>query len=655
MSNLALDLTDGKDPNPFRDQFGKARNLLWPVSVHRITIPVVGHGYRELNAFEILILRLLEECGPLTSEQLAVETSLPIGLIKGITDKLCDKRRIDQYNEVIQSEVSTSYGNRSQGFEFTAAVIFQDKVSGDIFPEIKFMGKSSGLKQREVTNFFRINRKHENRNIEQPTPSFIRSLAANLNRNSLDQEKRIVIRNDTEIQIVGTPETYWLNCPIAYESNSANYRIACPFGNKYSVHLEKQYRELHQKDKDLSDRHTKWENSLLSEKKSSTDGNIHDTFRTDSNWQDYPDLKMALQTNHLSPWAIYNALEWALFYSCVENNYKTQLRKIKHFNTTERQIGLFKEAAIKLGFETPNGFFRGITPSRLQSFENGKAEMLTVLPLSILVAQNHADKGLAKLAIQHPDYLRKIHDLKPSRDSIRHGSTKDSKSPVAHEKMFLESIATLVTGIHLANTKPSKEESDIATDLLLRARMAIQRELGMETYNKLTEDQQDQYTIIEKNRANPEQYSSENNKDNLIEAGHFLNGVSALFQSILKSKIMDIKHPTIPENDPTQEAQDRSDQHNLGKVPPGVPLHRIKNTLMNISDDTLNSCIICFIITAREETLGSLSVTQPGIFDLLRKLTKKVEHGNKSHPLTTRELNFIAQESYRAIKNLVEA
>ena len=52
MSNLALDLTEGIDPNPFRDKFGKARNLLWPVSVHRITIPVVGHGYRELNAFE---------------------------------------------------------------------------------------------------------------------------------------------------------------------------------------------------------------------------------------------------------------------------------------------------------------------------------------------------------------------------------------------------------------------------------------------------------------------------------------------------------------------------------------------------------------------------------------------------------------------------
>lgn len=657
MSNLALDVTDGKEPNPFRDKFGKARNLLWPVSVHRITIPVVNHGYRELNAFEVLILRLLEECGPLTSEQLVVETSLPIGLIKGITDKLCDKRRIDQYNEVVQAEVSTSYGNRSQSLDFTAAVIFQDQISGYIFPEIKFMDQHSGLKERDVEKSKVVNHNRGNRTIPQITPSIIRSLAFNLNRNSLDQEKRIVIKNDTDIKIVGTPENYCLNCPIAYEKDRANYRIACPFGNKYSVPLEKQYRKLLQENQNLSDWHKKWEESLLSLVKSRPEKTIHGPFRADSNWPGYPNLKAVLQNDerHLSTKELYSALEWAFFCSCTENNYQLQLRKINCYPTTNAQIGPFKEAAAKLGFEIPDGFFRPISTSRIRSFEKGEAEMMTVLTLSILIAQNQPGKGLSILASKHPDYLKRIQELKNSRDEIRHGNTQNSKSRAAHEIMFLESIATMVTGIHLTNTKPLKEESDIATDLLLRARMEIQNQLGMETYNKLTEDQQDQFAIIEKHRANPEPCPDGNDGNNKINAGKLLGGLYALFQSLLKSKILAIKTPPIPDSDPTPNAQVKSTQYGLGEVPPGVPLHRIKNTLMNIDDDTLNSCIICFIITAREDTLGSLSITQPGIFDLLRKLIKHDRHGNTAIPLSTKEMYDFAEESYSAAKDLLEA
>ena len=656
MSNLALDLTDGKDPNPFRNQFGPHRNLLWPVFVHRITIPVVGHGYRELNAFEVLILRLLEECGPLTSEQLAVETSLPIGLVKGITDKLCDKRRIDQYNEVLQTEVSSSYGNRRQSLDFTAAVIFQDQISGYIFPEIKFMDKSSVLKQREIKGRV-ITTDRKDRKIPDINPSIIRSLAFNLNRNSLDQEKRVVIKNDTDIKLVPPPEKYFLNCPIAYEEGRANYRIACPFGNKYSVPLEKRYRELLLENKGLSDWHKKWEESLLSLVKSRPERTIHGPFRTDSNWQGYPNLKAALQNDerHLSTRELYSALEWAFYYSCTEHNYQLQLRKINCYTTPKAQTDLFKEAATKLGFEIPNEFFRPISPSRIRSFEKGEAEMMTVLTLSILIAQNHPDKGLAMLGSKNPDYLKMIQELKSSRDEIRHGKNQHSWSRATHEKMFFESIATMVTGIHLANTKPLKEESDNATDLLLRARMKIQNDLGMETYNKLTEDQQDLFAIIEKHRANPEACFDENNKDNLIDAGKFMTGLCALFQSILKSKIMEVKNPPIPDTDPTPDAQALSTKYGLGEIPPGVLLHRIQNTIMNIDDDTLNSCIICFVITAREETLGSLSITQPGIFDLLRELIKHDKHGNTVVRLTRKAMNDFAEESYSAAKDLVEA
>jgi hypothetical protein len=655
MIKHALDLTGGSDPNPFRALFGKPRNLLWPVLVHRITIPAVDRDYRELNTFEVLILRLLEECGPLTSERLVDETSLPFGLVKGITDKLYDKGRIDPYNEVIQSEVSSTYTSHYQSLDFTTAVLFQDKIGGEVFPVIKFMDKTSVLKQREIKDSKSIRHKGQ-REMPAITPSTVRSLAIILNRRSLGQEKRIQIKDDTDIKFVGKPEDFMLNCPIAHETKGANFRIACPFGNGYSVPLEKQYRKLLQVNQNLLEWHNKWETSLLSLVKTSPGIKIHGPFKGDSDWQSYPELKAALQSSdaHLSTKDLYGALEWALFYSCTEQNYRVQVRKIRSY-AGQKQIALIEEASSKLGFEMPNGLFRPISTSRIRSFDEGEAEMMTVLSLSILIAQNNPGKGLAKLATEHPDYFQKIKELKESRDSIRHGSTQDSKSRATHEMMFLESIATLLSRIELTQSESKKQYSDIETDLLLRARMTIQNHLGMATYNKLPEEQQDQFAMIEKHRANPEQHTEDKDSTDKVEAGRFLGGLCTLFQALLKSKIMNIKNPPFPESDPLSEAQALSAKYNLGKVPPGVSLHRIQHTIMNINDDTLNSCIICFLLTASEETLRALSITQPGFFDLLRKLNKYVGHGNRAIPLSADEMENIARESYSAAKDFLEA
>ena len=79
-----LKLLDYGENNPFSDTVGKARKLAWPVNVYRVTLPSGSGDTDGLNAFEQVILKLLDASGAMDANELAVETCIPIGLVKGI-------------------------------------------------------------------------------------------------------------------------------------------------------------------------------------------------------------------------------------------------------------------------------------------------------------------------------------------------------------------------------------------------------------------------------------------------------------------------------------------------------------------------------------------------------------------------------------------
>ena len=66
-----LKLLDYGKPAPFGGIIGRPRHLAWPVNVYRVTLPRVLDDGDGLNAFERVILKLLETVGLMNADALA--------------------------------------------------------------------------------------------------------------------------------------------------------------------------------------------------------------------------------------------------------------------------------------------------------------------------------------------------------------------------------------------------------------------------------------------------------------------------------------------------------------------------------------------------------------------------------------------------------
>ena len=66
-----LKLLDYGKPNPFSGIIGKPRKLAWPVNAYRVTLPKVSNDGDDLNAFERVILKMLDVLGILHADELA--------------------------------------------------------------------------------------------------------------------------------------------------------------------------------------------------------------------------------------------------------------------------------------------------------------------------------------------------------------------------------------------------------------------------------------------------------------------------------------------------------------------------------------------------------------------------------------------------------
>jgi hypothetical protein len=65
-----------------------------------------------------------------------------------------------------------------------------------------------------------------------------------------------------KITIANLPETYQLDCHIAIQKSDGEFRIADPFGNGYSLILEKAFEQLLEQDDRLAGWLGNWKHSL---------------------------------------------------------------------------------------------------------------------------------------------------------------------------------------------------------------------------------------------------------------------------------------------------------------------------------------------------------------------------------------------------------
>ena len=97
-----LKLLDYGKPAPFGGIIGRPRHLAWPVNAYRVTLPRVLDDGDGLNAFERVVLKLLDAAGRMDADALADETRIPVDLVKSVLLRLQDKKLIDEHHAIIE-------------------------------------------------------------------------------------------------------------------------------------------------------------------------------------------------------------------------------------------------------------------------------------------------------------------------------------------------------------------------------------------------------------------------------------------------------------------------------------------------------------------------------------------------------------------------
>src|SRR5690606_26364469 len=98
-----------------------------------------------------------------------------------------------------------------------------------------------------------------------------------------------------QITITAEPELYHLDCPIAIQRVDSEFRVADPFGNGFSLILEKAFEQLLEREDNLAGWLLTWKKLLSSSRPEKPDIRPKEPFETDANWQRYPKLIASLR------------------------------------------------------------------------------------------------------------------------------------------------------------------------------------------------------------------------------------------------------------------------------------------------------------------------------------------------------------------------
>lgn len=230
-----LKLLDYGKQNPFGETIGRPRNLAWPVSAYRVTLPRCSGDGEDLNPFERVILKLLDVLGTLKDEELADETRIPLDLVRSILLRLQDKELIDETNAVIEQERDYEGSQHGKTSLFVTALVFRELVTGKHLPFVHWLDDTTPLqkKERDQDQFWSIRVDDEHKRSPLTQRDVIKVLRAAQRRSAaFGKEDRIPLLQ--QIRIVQQPELHYLDCPIAIQKSDGELRIADPFGNGFS-------------------------------------------------------------------------------------------------------------------------------------------------------------------------------------------------------------------------------------------------------------------------------------------------------------------------------------------------------------------------------------------------------------------------------------
>jgi len=660
---MPLKLLDYGNLAPFGEIIGRPRRLAWPVNAYRVTLPEASNNGDGLNPFEQVILKLLDAVGTMDAHTLADETRIPPGLVKGILLRLLDKGIIDEHNAIIKRKRDDLESQEENAPLFVTVLLFRELATGKILPFLHSLDDRNPLRKREekFVQMVSSNPVHRQR---VPMPRDVISALRAMKKRSKafgnDDKMPAVL----QITIVPQPEIHYLDCPIAIQKSDGEFRIADPFGNGFSLILERSFEQLLEQDPKLSQWLLNWKQSLSnpSPPKSGPDQWPKESFDNEANEQCYPKLVASLRRRYDRAddnvnWigvarpiaAIHASLEWALFYACCRRPFDAAITKLK-FTVQSEHPELLEKAAQSVGLELPEFSFRPVPLGKFIDFHNEKAELGTVIAIAILQAEKDESHPLRRIASLHRDLIRRLFDIKKNRDEKGHGKGgADSPDTELPDDSFMREIVhALLPDISFSDTPVERAGKDARADSLLDAGTSIQSEFGFKAFNSLGANLQDRL-------IHAERFWLASKKDG-DDAQVFACDLYAALQASFRQKLFSKLPPDVLDSELISASQKKMHESGLGELQECLrtvkPL-AIRQTLQG-NDQTLGACVIAFLLMSNDDTLRTIADTHPSFIDDIAFVIIIRGHGNEPRPLPYADIAKLRKATYSTIKTLLE-
>lgn len=645
-----MKLLDYGKPDPFGEILGKARTLVWPVNVFRVTLPKISENSKELNPFERVVLKLIDAGAVRDEKFLAQETCLPVDLVKFVLLRLQDKGFINEYHEIVEQQRNDWEHQDAKPSHYVTALLFRELAGGKILP---FLHLDSPLKTKKTSigPYKKILEDKSHRKTQPSARDVILALR-------IMQKRSIAFGNETRlpavkhITIAADPERYHLVCPIAIQKNDGEFRIADPFGTGFSLVLEQVFNQLLEKDNDLKDWLMQWKNSLSRSTQDKPETRPKEPYNTEQNRGRYPNLiaNLSLENNssYRSIIEIHATLEWALFYSCAQRSYDNAISRLKFTNQSEHHTRLAK-AAGKIGFDQPKHGFQSVWGGKIEAFLNGAAEMVTVLSIALLMAEDDSSHPLHRIATRYSDFIIRIFQIKHKRDAQAHGSEKTNsvEHKLPEEAFMCEIVSILIPTIQFTASSVPLLDEDLIADVQFDARTSIQNEFDFRVFNRLGKNLQDR--LIHAERF----WLSRQDNHN---AQAFAGDVYAATQSALRHSLTGALPPDMKDSEFVSGAQENAAKYGLGELPASlsnIKQSAIRKTLQGESQ-TLGACVMAFLLMSDENTLLSIASIQPSFLTDIELIITQRGHGNQPLFLSKEDIKKLRKAAMSTIKTLQE-
>lgn len=652
---MPLKLLDYGKLNPFGETIGRPNRLAWPVNAYRVTLPRASNNGDGLNPFERVILKLLDAVGAMDALTLADETRIPLDMVKGILLRLRDKGLIDEHNVIIKRKGDNIKDREEEIPVFVTALIFRELATGKILPFLHVLDEGNPLRKRDEEKFVQMVSPNQAHKHSVPAPRDVVNASRAMKRRSAAFGATNRVPSIKLISIVRSPELYYLECPIAIQKSDADFRIADPFGNGFSLILESAFARLLEEDSGLNNWLRNWEQSLSNPRpprQDRADERPKEPFENDANWQRYPKLVASLRHSKNATFRsiskIHASIEWALFYACCGRPFEGAITKLTLTRQSEHSE-LLGNTAQRIGLEPPIFGFRPVPEGKLIDFQNGHVKLVTILAIAILQAETDESHPLRRIASSHPDLISRLLDIKKNRDKKGHGigGSDAPEAELQDEPFMREIVHALLPAIIFSDTPVVGTDKDARADSLLDARASIQSEFGFKVFNRLGANLQNRMIHAERFWL-----ASKDGDDALV----FVCDLYAALQACFRQKLLGKLPPDIVDSGFIDAAQKTAQEQSLGELPKclrTVKPMAIRQTLQG-SDQTLGACVVAFLLMADCDALCSLADSKPTFLEDLAKVINSRGRGNDPLPLARAEIAQIRKVAYSSIKTLLE-